>query len=113
MYKCNECGKQFEKPLVKGDLEEDIAVCPFCDSEWIEEVVDEKVKNERKECSSHGHYSDDVCPGCLKNAAPDLLTACRMFAASPKKLEGDIIQVTMPRASMKVFSKAIAKTTCR
>ena len=37
MYKCNECEERFEEPIIKGDLEEDIAVCPYCESEQIEE----------------------------------------------------------------------------
>lgn len=41
MYDCNECGKQFEKPLVKedlGELGEEIEMCPHCNSEWIMEL---------------------------------------------------------------------------
>lgn len=26
-----------------------------------------------KKCNSHGGYTGDICPGCLKVAAPDLL----------------------------------------
>lgn len=55
MYKCNECGKQFKEchRVVDGDLEKDIAVCPYCDSKWIKEIG--KFYKHNIEQSQHEH----------------------------------------------------------
>ncbi len=44
-------------------------------------------EGKQKKCNKHGHYwvgtccdgkiADDICPGCLRDAAPDLLAALK------------------------------------
>ncbi len=47
----------------------------------------EHTKGKQKKCNKHGYYwvglccdgkiADDICPGCLRAAAPALLAACK------------------------------------
>jgi len=46
-------------------------------------MLDERIKDTLKKCNKHGWYKEDICPGCLRDAAPALLDACK-FAANPK-----------------------------
>ncbi len=36
----------------------------------------------RKRCNKHGYYHSDICPGCLGDAAPDLLDKLKTLNAA-------------------------------
>lgn len=57
MLKCNDCGAVFDKPLIVHESRgeywgvpcwEDMAYCPFCESEAIEDVYFEEEDNGTK-----------------------------------------------------------------
>ena len=69
--------------------------------------------SEQKKCNKHGYYwvglccdgqiADDICPSCLKAAAPDLLAALKSLLECHLTID----RATIPKAGIKTAPEQV------
>lgn len=78
MYRCNDCGADFEKPKIERDDWEEYYVCPRCGSEELDEMQPCAV------CGNPAYLGETLCNACkveFANMVDDFVkTMCERFS---------------------------------
>lgn len=73
MYRCNDCGYEFDEPKIIREQQgyygnapawEEWAVCPACLENDYSEITDEEELDPYEKCWQEGNYDDLDCHGC-------------------------------------------------
>jgi DNA-directed RNA polymerase subunit RPC12/RpoP len=98
MYRCDDCGRYFEEPMITYDDPSPIGValpqgayaeyrCPYCASEWIEEAG---------ECASCGEpipSGQTLCDDCLQDLKSSLGDLANEMHMSVEQLEDAVVEI--------------------
>ena len=89
MYHCKDCGEYFAEPNVLEDREVGYAVgiCPWCDSDDIEETYKCKCCGDEK-----ADYSGGFCPHCMEELTEELNELSNRFKVTAAVLEDMICE---------------------